>query len=234
VDKLGTATAIITAAGSGSRLPGVLKKQFRELGGIPILVRSLEPFFSSPWIDNLIITAPEADLEYTQTLLAQYFEEPQKPVLVIPGGVERQDSVFGALQSCPEGTEYVAVHDGVRPFVPQELLDELFRLVQSEKAVIPAARIKHTVKQVEGDYAVATLPRQQLIQVFTPQVFAYDLLLNAYLEAYTHGWVGTDDASLLEQSGHQVRYLLSSEFNLKVTDEADLFFAAQLIEKNMI
>lgn len=234
MDKLNLTTAIITAAGNGTRLPGILKKQYRELGGIPILIRSIEPFFNSALIDNLIITAPEADLEYTEAIISQYFEDSEKPFLVIPGGVERQDSVFGALQSCPEGTRYVFVHDGVRPFVSQELLCELYDLVQSDNAVIPAARIKHTVKQIEGDYAVSTLPRQQLIQVFTPQVFDYNILLSAYLEAYADGFAGTDDASLLERLGIKVRYLLSSEYNLKVTDEADLFFASQLIEKNMI
>jgi len=234
MDKLGLTTAIITAAGSGTRLPGVLKKQFRELGGIPILIRSLEPFMISPLIDNLIITAPEDDVDYTEAMIGQYFEEIAKPFLVIPGGIERQDSVFGALQSCPEGTQFVAVHDGVRPFVSQELLEALFHLVKTEKAVIPAAKLKHTVKQIEGDYAVQTLPRQQLIQVFTPQIFDFGLLMNAYLEAYTEGFSGTDDASLLERLDIKVRYLLSSEFNLKVTDEADLFFASQLIEKNMI
>jgi len=234
MDSLGFCTAIITAAGSGTRLPGLLKKQYRELGGIPILIRSIEPFITSEKIDNLIITAPEDDLEHTEALIGQYFEDIDKPYLVIPGGMERQDSVFGALQSCPEGTQFVAVHDGVRPFVSQELLDELFSLVQREKAVIPAAKLKHTIKHVDGDYAVQTIPRQQLIQVFTPQVFSYELLLNAYLEAYAAGFTGTDDASLLERLGIKVRYLLSSEFNLKVTDEADLFFASQLINKNMI
>jgi len=73
-----------------------------------------------------------------------------------------------------------------------------------------------------------------LIQVFTPQVFAFSLIMEAYLNAYAKGWDGTDDASLLEQMGHKVRYLLCSEFNLKITDETDLFFATQLIEKNMI
>lgn len=227
-------TAIITAAGSGTRLPGLAKKQFRELGGIPILIRAIEPFIISPKISSIIITAPEAEVPFCEALIAQYYEDCLKPVLVIPGGVERQDSVFGALQRCPEGTDYVAVHDGVRPFVSAELLEELFAIVQEEGAVIPAARMKHTVKQIEGDYAVQTVPRSQLIQVFTPQLFAWPELMEAYLKAYAEGFVGTDDASLLERNGRKIRYLLCSEFNLKITDETDLFYATQIIEKNMI
>ncbi len=234
MDTLISTTAIITAAGSGSRLPGRAKKQFRELGGIPILIRSLEPFAHSPYINNIIITAPEADVESTRALIDNYLVGIDKPYLVIAGGEERQDSVFGALQSCPVGTNYVAIHDGVRPFVTMELIEQLMSAVLIDQAVIPAARMKHTVKQIEGDYALITLPRNQLIQAFTPQVFAYSLIMDAYLESYAKGFVSTDDASLVEQMGQKVRYMVCSEFNLKITDETDLFFATQLIEKNMI
>lgn len=227
-------TAIITAAGSGQRLPGKAKKQFRELGGIPIIIRSLEPFFASKAVDNIIVTAPEDEVEQCSILIKQYLDEPGKPWLVIPGGVERQDSVFNALQHCQKDTGYVMVHDGVRPFVSVELIDHLLELCLTEKAVIPAARLKHTIKRIEGDYAVRTLPRQHLIQVFTPQVFEFQLLLQAYLQAYEDTFSGTDDASLVERLGHKVRYELCPEINIKITDELDLFMAMQIIENNMI
>lgn len=227
-------TAIITAAGSGLRLPGKAKKQFRELGGIPILIRSLEPFIVSPLINNIIITAPEEDVAYCEALIEQYYEDCEKPYLVIAGGGVRQDSVFGALQSCPELTDFVMIHDGVRPFISIDLLEELMQVAQVEGAAIPAARLKHTIKQIDGIYATETVPRDHLIQVFTPQVFAYPLIMEAYLHAYANGFVGTDDASLLELLGEKVRYVLCSEFNIKITDETDLFYATQLIEKNMI
>ncbi|MDY0151332.1 MAG: 2-C-methyl-D-erythritol 4-phosphate cytidylyltransferase [Candidatus Cloacimonas sp.] len=234
MEKLNSSTAIITAAGSGIRLPGKAKKQFLELGGIPILIRAMAPFMASALIDNIIITAPEDDVLYCEALIEQYFVGTSKPYLVIPGGGERQDSVFGALQSCPEGTDFVAIHDGVRPFVSQELLKSLFEIAVEEGAAIPAASMKHTIKQIEGDYAVQTIPRNTLIQVFTPQVYAYELIMDAYLSAYADGFLGTDDASLLERDGTKIRYLLCSEFNLKITDETDLFYATQIIAKNMI
>lgn len=234
MERLSFTTAIVTAAGSGNRLPGASKKQFRELGGIPILVRALEPFFLSEQVDSIIITAPEEDISFCEALVEQYFEGATKPYLVIAGGGERQDSVFGALQRCPEGTEYVAIHDGVRPFVSTELLAELLFIARQEGAVIPAAPVKNTIKLIEGDYAQKTLPRSELIQVFTPQVFAFPLIMEAYLSAYNDGFLGTDDASLLERMGVKPRFLLCSEYNLKITNEADLFFATQLIEKNMI
>ena len=234
MDFLNNTTAIITAAGRGTRLPGNSKKQFRDLAGIPIIIRSMEPFMASELIDNLIITVPEQDIGKTETIIQQWFESISKPYLVIAGGLERQDSVFAALQACPEGTEYVAIHDGVRPFVSQELLELLFAAVIIDKAVIPAGKIKHTVMQIEGDYAVNTLPRQQLINVFTPQVFAYTLIVEAYQLAISESFYATDDASLVQHLGMPIRYIWDNDFNLKITDETDLFFARQLIEKKKL
>jgi 2-C-methyl-D-erythritol 4-phosphate cytidylyltransferase len=128
-----------------------------------------------------------------------------------------------ALQSCPK--EPICGSDVSKSLCDQNCWTS-FLSWYNAKRLVPAAKLKHTIKHVDGDYAVQTIPRQQLIQVFTPQVFSYELLLNAYLEAYAAGFTGTDDASLLERLGIKVRYLLSSEFNLKVTDEADLFFAS--------
>lgn len=227
-------TAIITAAGSGTRLPGAAKKQFRELGGIPILVRSATPFFNLTEITAIIITTPEDEVLHTETLIKQYFEHSDKPWIVIPGGIQRQDSVFNALQHCPKDTEIVAIHDGVRPFISEELITELLETCETEQAVVPAIKMKNTIKKIEGDYALKTLNRSQLIQVLTPQVFSYPLIMRAYLQAYEDAFFGTDDACLVERLGTKVRYLNSSDVNFKITDELDLFLATQLLEKNMI
>jgi 2-C-methyl-D-erythritol 4-phosphate cytidylyltransferase len=227
-------TAIITAAGSGTRLGGTVKKQFRELGGIPILIRTLGRFFASAYVDNLIITAPEDDVSYCESLIAQYFEATLKPWIVIPGGVERQDSIFGALQRCPSDTWLVFIHDAVRPFITEELIGELHEIACRDKAVIPVARLKHTIKAIEGDHVSRTLPRDALVQVFTPQVFAYPLIMAAYDKAYQDGFVSTDDASLVEHYGAKVRYHFCTDLNLKITDEFDLFLARQIIDHNLI
>lgn len=227
-------TAIITAAGSGTRLPGTAKKQFRELGGIPILIRSAAAFFATPAINSIIITSPEEDVSASEALIKQYFEPADKPWIVIPGGIERQDSVFNALQYCQKDTDMVAIHDGVRPFVTDETILQLLTACQVDQAVVPAIKLKNTVKEIEGDYAITTLNRSQLIQVLTPQVFDYQLIMSAYLQAYEDTFFSTDDASLVERLGIRVRYLYCSELNFKITDELDLFLATQLLEKNMI
>jgi len=227
-------TAIITAAGSGLRLGSAIKKQYLELGGIPILIRTLERFFASPRIANIIVTAPEDGLSFTEELIRQYFEDEIKPWIVIAGGAERQDSVFAALQHCPPGTQLVFIHDAVRPFVTLDLIDDLADLAIQHKAVIPVARMKHTIKTIEGELIGKTLPRDRLVQVFTPQVFEHRLIKAAYEKAYEDGFVSTDDSSLVEYLGHPVRYLFSSDLNLKITDATDLFYASQIIDNNMI
>ncbi|MFA7542847.1 MAG: 2-C-methyl-D-erythritol 4-phosphate cytidylyltransferase [Candidatus Cloacimonadaceae bacterium] len=233
MDILSPNTAIITAAGSGRRMSSTTKKQYLHLDGIPILIRSLEPFFASNSISHIIVAAPEDSLEYTRELIADFYDDDAKPYLVVPGGVERQDSVFAALQNCPPDTDLVFIHDGVRPFISQQLLEELEALALQKGAVIPAARIKNTVKQVEADFVVNTLQRERLIQVFTPQVFGYELLVNSYEKAYQDGFVSTDDSALVEYYGHKVYYHLSSDINIKITDEWDFTLAHLLIEHHL-
>lgn len=234
MECLSPCTAIITAAGSGLRLVGDVKKQFRLLDGIPILIRTLSPFFSSELISNIIITAPEEDLDYCHNLIQQYFEFASKPFLVIAGGVERQDSIFGALQNCPPDAGLVFVHDAVRPFISLDLIAELYKIALESGAVVPAARIKNTIKMVEGECVTSTLMRDRLIQVFTPQVFAYRILLESYEKAYQDGYVSTDDSALVEYYGHKVLYHLTSELNIKITDDWDFTLAHLLVEHNIM
>ena len=227
-------TAIITAAGSGLRMGGSVKKQYLPLGGIPILVRTLGRFFNSRVIDDIIVTAPEEDIGYCEELIQSYFEDADKPLLVIPGGIERQDSIFGALQRCPDSTRHVFIHDAVRPFVTEEILAELYEIVREERAVVPVSRLKNTIKSIQGDHILQTIPRHNLVQVFTPQVFALDLILAAYEKAYEENYISTDDSALVEHFGGKVRYLFCSDLNLKITDELDLFIARQLVDNNLV
>lgn len=227
-------TAIVCAAGSGIRMGSSVKKQWLPLKDIPIIIHTLKKFFSSSIIQNIIIPAPEEDLDFCQELIAKYFHDSDKPWLVIPGGMERQDSIFAALQYCPPETNLVFIHDAVRPFITEELLDELYEIARTERAVVPVARIKNTVKMIAEDYIIKTVPRENLVQALTPQVFSYELIMSAYEKAYEDGYISTDDSALVEYYGAKVRYQFCSEINLKITDELDLLFAEWIIEHNLI
>ncbi|HNQ43628.1 MAG TPA: 2-C-methyl-D-erythritol 4-phosphate cytidylyltransferase, partial [Candidatus Cloacimonadota bacterium] len=173
-------------------------------------------------------------VEYCHNLILQFFEPTPKPFLVVSGGLERQDSVFGALQQCPPDTGIVYIHDAVRPFISVDLIEELYIIAEESGAVVPAARLKHTIKSIEGAYIEGTLVRDRLLQVFTPQVFGYKVILNAYLKAYADGYISTDDSALVEHYGHKVRYHLTGDLNIKITDEHDLALAHLLVERNII
>jgi len=167
-------------------------------------------------------------------MVLSFFEPTIKPFLVIAGGLERQDSVFGALQHCPPDTDLVFVHDAVRPFIGLELIEELHQIAAKEKAVVPASRLKNTIKEITGEFLSKTLMRDRLVQVFTPQVFEFKLLRDSYVKAYNDGYISTDDAALVEHYGAKVRYHLTSDLNLKITDEWDLTLAHLIIEKNIL
>lgn len=233
MDSLTNNVAILTAAGSGTRLGGAVKKQFRDLGGIPVFIRSLSVLMNSPVIGAVLITAPEEDIELCGHLINQYLEFPLKPYRIIAGGAERQDSIFGALQNCPTGTDYVFIHDGVRPFITIDFLDELYRAVQVYQAVVPGAPLKNTIKEVADGQIVSTLERGRLAQVFTPQVFNYSLLVQAYNKAYEDGFFSTDDASVVEHFGHPVQIVPSGELNIKITDETDWLLARLIVQNSL-
>lgn len=165
-------TAIVCAAGSGIRMGSSVKKQWLPLKGIPIIIHTLKKFFSAhPLFTISSFLLLKRIWISVRNLLLNTFNDSDKPWLVMPGGVERQDSIFAALQHCPGDTNMVFIHDAVRPFITEELLDKLYDIALKEKAVVPVTRIKNTVKKIAKDYIVETVPRENLVQALTPQFF---------------------------------------------------------------
>jgi 2-C-methyl-D-erythritol 4-phosphate cytidylyltransferase len=149
-------------------------------------------------------------------------EEDPVTVAIVEGGNERQDSVFNALQELPEDSEWVVVHDGVRPLVSLELIEETWKAALRCGAAIAAVPATDTVKQVQDGLVTGTLPRHQVWLVQTPQVFRKDLLLRAYQVGREQGVQATDDASLVEALGHPVAVVPGERANIKVTRPEDL------------
>jgi 2-C-methyl-D-erythritol 4-phosphate cytidylyltransferase len=227
-------TAIITAGGRGLRLPGDIKKQFRLLGGKPLLIRTLEPFLNFADIDEIIVTLPQDEIEHFRNLADDYFRSAvdYQKIRYCEGGVQRQDSVFNALKLCSTDTRFVIIHDGVRPFVTENLISELLTMAKEFGAAIPGAPVKNTIKTIKHDIVDNTIRREILLQVYTPQVFHYEILMKCYHRAMKEEYYSTDDAAILEHYGYSVHYLTDSSYNLKITDELDFFIAEHIIRHN--
>ncbi|HPV14330.1 MAG TPA: 2-C-methyl-D-erythritol 4-phosphate cytidylyltransferase [Candidatus Cloacimonadota bacterium] len=224
----GVNVAIITAAGSGFRMGGELKKQFLLLDGVPILIRAIIPFVESSLIDEIVVTAPEDELKTTDKLIKEH--RLGKSIKVISGGKTRQESVFKALMACPQDSKLVFIHDGVRPLLQKSVIAELAAELELCSAVIPVAKVKPSIKEVQDGLIVRHVKRENLVQALTPQAFEYILIRDAHQKAVQDGFEATDDAALVQHYGAEVRGLDSDALNIKITDEADLLVATLLIK----
>jgi 2-C-methyl-D-erythritol 4-phosphate cytidylyltransferase len=215
--------AIIAAAGFGRRMKTDRPKQLLALNGTPILVHTIRKFDGCPAITYIIVTAPrESSEEVTDLVNSAGFK---KSVTVIEGGERRQDSIAMGLQQLHPGTDIVAVHDGVRPFVSIEDIENVVRQAAQSGAAILGVPIVDTVKQAEREFVESTLTREHLIMAQTPQVFRTEILKEAFERAATDEYYGTDESSLVERLGHPVAIVRGSERNIKITRPSDLTLA---------
>lgn len=218
-------SALILAGGRGQRLGGEIPKQFRRLMDKPILNYCLEAFEYMGEIDSVVVVLPP---EYAQMFQVRMDLKPfQKIVEIVPGGEMRQDSVWNGLKALPEKTEYVVIHDGVRPFPPQKETKKALEVARESGAAILALPITDTVKMCGPDeYIEQTLDRTQLWAAQTPQVFRKDIILKGYQKVQQEGIRITDDASAVENLGHPVRLVLGSPYNIKITLAEDFNVAS--------
>ncbi|MBW1917700.1 MAG: 2-C-methyl-D-erythritol 4-phosphate cytidylyltransferase [Deltaproteobacteria bacterium] len=227
-----TVAAIVPAAGVGRRMGHKIPKPYLPLAGKPILAHTLAVFESLPEIDEITVVTHPAELEFCQEkILVPYGF--QKVLRLVPGGKERQDSVYHALKILyhQEDLEIIVVHDGVRPFVTPEAIRQTIQVARDSGAAILAQPAQDTIKRVNKKHQVQeTLDRRDLWLVQTPQAFKADLLWKAFVEAYARNFFGTDEASLLEQLGVPVTVVKGSPYNLKITTPEDLHLAEILLK----
>jgi 2-C-methyl-D-erythritol 4-phosphate cytidylyltransferase len=222
--------AIIVAGGSGTRFGAELPKQFLELGGKPILMRSIEAFANSGNCPvDVIVTLPSDQMDLWQRLCDRYgFDVPHR---VVPGGETRWHSVKHALDSMGDVNEVdiIAVHDGVRPMVTADVICRTIAAARRDGAAIPVVALNDSVRQVVGEASHA-LDRSTLRAVQTPQAFDARLLLDAYSLPYQPTF--TDDASVVEQLGNPITLVEGDPHNLKITRPMDLALAEYLLNSN--
>jgi 2-C-methyl-D-erythritol 4-phosphate cytidylyltransferase len=216
--------AIIAAAGTGSRMASDRPKQFLQLAGTPIIFHTLKPFELCDSIQEVIVVLPA---EESAAFLAQAGKSRlRKLTRVVPGGATRADSVKRGLMAVRSATaEIIAVHDGVRPFVTVEEIEQTVEAAQRDGAAILATPVTDTIKVVDGDTVVETLARAHLRQALTPQCFRYELLRQAYDIADVSDPTLTDESALVERLGHRVTIVEGSPRNIKITTPRDLLIA---------
>ena len=206
-------------------------KQFTELGGTPILIHTLRRFAAVEAVSEIWIALRENEIAGFRARLEQEAKDVlKKKVELVTGGEHRQQSVEHALNAVgATADDVVLVHDAVRPFVTAEIIEEVIDAAKKYGAAIAGLPAVDTVKQVErtaeGALIKATIPRAGVVMAQTPQGFRYDVIKKAFDEASADGFLGTDEASLVERSGHEVAVVMGSPQNIKITSPADMELA---------
>ena len=221
-------TAIIAAAGRGTRLGGRVPKQMLDVGGRTLLERSVQPFECSDAVDEIIVALPSDLIEQASVLMAGL----RTPIRLVPGGERRQDSVAAGLDAAAPTADVIAVHDAVRPFCSESLVERVVRAAAETGAAIAAIPAHDTLKEVrpeaDATFVTSTLRREQIFLAQTPQAFSRQVLLDA-IEVGRSGVDATDEAGLAERAGHAVRVVQGEAANVKITTEDDLRMARAVV-----
>ena len=215
---------IIAAAGSGSRMGSGIPKQYRNIGGIPMLIRTLQKFRDHGAFDVFCVVADKEHLSLAQGLLDQAgFSETR----VVEGGKQRHESIYLGLRDLPEDVDYVVIHDAARPFVSQKIIDDTLEQVLLYNAVVVGvppkdSMLKAPENQDGTGWASEYLTRKELVSVQTPQAFSREWILDAMDQGEASGNFGTDDGFLILQAGYPLRVIAGDYKNSKITTREDL------------
>lgn len=216
--------ALIVAGGKGTRIKSKLPKQFLELNGTPILMHTLEAFYRySPTI-TVVLVLPEDDFATWNDLCKKY--NFTKPIILQKGGETRFQSVKNGLEKI-NGPGLVAIHDGVRPLVSEDIIGASFRLAAVHQSAVAAVRLKESIRMTDQDNTKA-MDRSRFRLIQTPQTFSIDLIKQAYL--LKEDPTMTDDASVVEKLGHTISLFEGSYENIKITTAEDLIVAKALLD----
>jgi len=228
---LGTRMAPVPVGAKGKSKKAPPSKQFTELGGTPILIHTLRKFAAVDAVSEIWIALRENEMaEFRARLESGAKDVLKKKVELVVGGEHRQQSVASALNAVAAAADdIVLVHDAVRPLVTGEIIQEVIEAAKKYGAAIAGMPAVDTVKQVErtaeGALIKATIPRAGIVMAQTPQGFRYGVIKKAFDEASADGFLGTDEASLVERSGHEVAVVMGSPRNIKITTPADMELA---------
>lgn len=225
--------AIIAAAGKGERLPGDVPKQFRDLGGRPLLVWSLRAFAAVRDVRQIVIGTAPGEVQAVSEMVKGVV--PDGRALVVAGGRERQETVRLCLEAAHPAAGVVVIHDAARPFVTPDLIARAIEAAAARGAATAAVRPADTVKFEHATRGIKeNLDRGRLWLIQTPQAFGRELIVKAHQAAAAQGFIGTDDTALIERMGGAVEIVRGSELNLKITTEADWMIAQALVDEGKV
>jgi len=219
---------VIPAAGQGKRMKAGKNKLFLELSGVPIIVYTLRVFDEDPQCTGIILAINPDEEEMFTNLIARY---DLKKIKRVSGGKERQQSVYNGIKVVNADTDIILVHDGARPFINHALIYQLTEAALLHGGAVLAVPVKDTIKKATDNLVVETVERSSLWAVQTPQAFRVPLLTKAHDMADVEGFLGTDDASLLERINEPVIIIEGDYDNIKITTQEDLYFAEAILQK---
>lgn len=223
--------ALVPAAGMGKRMGAGINKQYLLLDGRPILAHTLQLFQDADFVDEIYPIVPLDEIAYCQQEVVERYGL-GKVKRIIAGGNERQNSVLNGLRALDDCDldDIVIIHDGVRPFVPPAVLLRSVEAAREHDSAVVAVPVKETVKIIIDGYAVDTPPRETLWLAQTPQTFRYGVIRSAHEVADVDGFMGTDDASLLERLGDKVHVVIGDYRNIKITTPEDMLLAQAFLQ----
>ena len=219
---------VIVAAGTGIRMNMGINKQFIKLEGKEIIAYTIEKFYNNSNIEDIVVVVKEDESEFFKKEILDKYNF--KNVKIAYGGKERQDSVYNGLKLLDEKCDVVLIHDGARPFVSDKIIDKSIEEAKEHKAIVVGVPVKDTIKVIDNDKNIVDTPNRSVLwAVQTPQTFDYNILIDAYKDAFKNKFYGTDDAMLVERIGYKVKMLEGSYNNIKITTQEDLNIGSQIL-----
>ncbi|MEX0601965.1 MAG: 2-C-methyl-D-erythritol 4-phosphate cytidylyltransferase [Bacteroidota bacterium] len=224
-------TAVVPAAGTGTRIGGKVPKQFLLLAGKPVLVHTLERFERCADVDQVCLAVPPSAVAETESMVSRY--RLHKVRTIVAGGAKRQDSVANALRGLTFGEkDIILVHDAVRPFIEPKSISEVIRAAREYNAAVVAVQPKDTVRRANGSgFFDTTIDRSALWLIQTPQAFTAPVLLKAFERAAKDRFTSTDEAGLVERLNVNIRIVHGSYDNIKITTPEDLELGLLILQR---
>ncbi len=222
---------VIPAAGKGERLGTDVPKALLDVEGVPMIVRALGLFEPLELLDRTVVVAPPDSTDAVRAVITSHFAD-HNAIAVVAGGIHRQESVLNGLRALGRDTGLVVIHDAARPFTPHDVIARCIDTAREQGAAIAAVPTVDTVVNVGPDDTIAAaLNRNELWAVQTPQVFSYDLILDAHERAAEEGFAATDDAALVMRTGREVHVVMGDYDNIKITVPRDLDVAGWIVRR---